>query len=448
MSSITGTDLILEHVTRHSYDEIFIVGRDGDVIMASPSFKSLFGVNAREIVGENVYELEAKNILTPSFTGKVLQTKEKQTHIQETALGRKIVVSAYPIIDGNGDLAGAISFSRDITELEFLRKTNEQIDSTIKLYEKEIARMKGLRGAAFPLGEKMKKVMDVVEKVSDLDVPVLLEGESGVGKNYVAHMIHEKSGRAGEPFIEVNCGAIPENLIESELFGYEEGAFTGAKKGGKGGYFEAAKEGTLFLDEIAELPLNLQVKLLSVLQNYRIQRVGGQGTIDIKCRIICATNQHIEELVEEKKFREDLYYRINVIKIYIPPLRERREEIVPLATELVRELNEKYQMDKHFSAGMLSWLKRQEWSGNIRELRNFIERTLITANEDIIDMEEMELTGYPEEDLTLDQYMEMVEGEFIRRMYKKYPSSTKLAEKLGISQSKANRRINQYVSRT
>ncbi|MFE4133374.1 sigma-54 interaction domain-containing protein [Peribacillus sp. YIM B13482] len=302
----------------------------------------------------------------------------------------------------------------------------------------------------FPNNEKMGKVLDVISKVTDLDVTVLLVGESGVGKNRIARMIHEMSKRSIHPFIEVNCGAIPESLIESELFGYEEGAFTGAKKGGKQGYFEAAGEGTLILDEIGELPMNLQVKLLSVLQNKSLMRIGGNKSVQLSCRIICATNQNLEELVNAKLFREDLYYRINIVKIIIPPLRERREEIISLIFDITKEMNKKYDMNKRFTPAMLAWLGQQEWKGNIRELRNFIEKAVITSGEDEINLEidGEDFEQFSEKrmkETTLQKYMESIEKEFIMRMYQKYPSSIKLAEKLNISQSTANRKIQKYI---
>ena len=299
----------------------------------------------------------------------------------------------------------------------------------------------------------MGKVIDVVSKVADLGITVLLEGESGVGKNHITNMIHQMSSRRKEPFIEINCGAIPESLIESELFGYEDGAFTGAKRGGKKGYFESAGEGTLFLDEIGELPMNLQVKLLSVLQNQSFMRVGGSKKITMKCRIICATNQDLEDMICNKQFREDLYYRINVVKVTIPPLRERKEEIIPLIYEIIEEFNIKYGMDKHFTPGMVVWLSEQKWPGNVRELRNFIEKVIVTTESRDIDIRTIEdiSDGYSpkksEQDITLNEYLESVEKEYIVEMFKKYPSSIKLGGKLGISQSTANRKIQKYIGR-
>ena len=446
MLPLLKSQLVLENIIQYSFDEIFVTDAEGNIILSSDSFKNFFGIDAKEIINQNVFVLEKEGVLSPSVTGKVLKTKKIETIIQETTMGRKIVVSGYPIINDNQELLGAISFSRDITELDYLKKTNDQVAKIMLLYEEEIEKMKsGNAGSSSTILGEMRHVFSIVEKVSCIDVPVLLEGESGVGKNYIAEKIHRKSNRNDEPFIEVNCGAIPESLIESELFGYEEGAFTGAKKGGKKGYFEAAGKGTILLDEISELPLNLQVKLLSVLQNLTIQRVGGSSIIKLNCRIICATNQNLQKLIVEKKFREDLYYRINVIKIAIPPLRERRGEINRLVTELLGEFNAKYQMNKEFTSNMISWLNRQEWRGNIRELRNFIERILITSNENLIDVDAVGIKTSHEAVMTLDEYIGMVEEDYIVRMYEKYPSSIKLAKMLGISQSTASRKINQYV---
>ncbi|GED69686.1 RNA polymerase subunit sigma-54 [Brevibacillus reuszeri] len=445
-------DVFLQHIIQNSFDEIFVIDTKGNVIFVSPTCKEMFGIPAEEMVKQNVYDLEARGIFAPSVTALVLKTRNKETVIQDTQTGRKNVASAYPIFDEQGEFVGAVSFSRDITELEYLKKRDDQVAKTMHYYQKELEQRKQRNSpSSYVRSGKMEKVYDVVSKVAGLDVTVLLVGESGVGKNHLAQTIHEMSKRRENPFIEVNCGAIPETLMESELFGYEDGAFTGAKKGGRKGYFEAAEGGTIFLDEIAELPLHLQVKLLSVLQNQTITRVGGNQKIELKCRIICATNQNLERRIAEKTFREDLYYRINVIKIEIPPIRERREEMVSLIYDLTDEINQKYKMNKQFSTAMVTWLGQQDWPGNVRELRHFIEKTIITANDQLIEWDE-EMTGQKqqqgdhEQELTLDGYMEMLEKDFILRMYRKYPSSVKLAEKLGISQSTANRKIRKYLS--
>ncbi len=450
MSMDKNVLLFLEHIVTHSFDEIFITDSEGSVLYVSPSSQELYGIEPGQIINRNVSELEKNGILTPSVTSRVLKNLKSEFLVQQTMTDRKAIVAAHPIFDEFNNLAGTISFSRDITELEHLKRRNEEIAKTILLYKQEIKELRDKNSEMlFSQNEKMSKVFDIVSKVADLDVTVLLEGESGVGKNRLAQTIHGVSQRKHSPFVEVNCGAIPESLIESELFGYEEGAFTGASKRGKKGYFEAAEGGTIFLDEITELPINLQVKLLSVLQNQAITRVGGYTKIPLRCRIICATNQSIEQMVKEQMFRKDLYYRINIIKITIPPLRERQEEINFLISQIRDEFNVKYSMNKKFSENLMIWLNKQEWPGNVRELRNYIEKTMITSNSDFIDLNTESLNEQNSvldwDSLTYADYMENIEKEFIMKMYQKYPSSIKLSEKLGISQSTANRKINKYT---
>jgi PAS domain S-box-containing protein/TyrR family helix-turn-helix protein len=442
------SDLLLKNIINYSFDEIFITDDSGKILYISPSCEEIYGVSAEDMINQNVLDLERKGVLNPSVSALVLKSKKVESLIQETQAERKCLVSAYPIFDETGRIIRVLSFSRDITEIENLKQRNDEVAKTILLYKKEITDLKSKQNNFYFINEKMKSIFDIISKVADLDVTVLLEGESGVGKNRIAQTIHELSEKKKEAFIEINCGAIPESLIESELFGYEEGAFTGAKKGGKKGYFELAGNGTLFLDEIAELPINLQVKLLSVLQNQTITRIGGIKKIKLNCRIICATNQNLEKCIKEKKFRKDLYYRINIIKIVIPPLRERKEDIAFLLDEITEEFNLKYNINKRFSTKMVGWIIQQDWPGNVRELRNFIEKTVITSNEDIITMETELIDNNLDEnfeELTLASYIETVESEYIKRLFKKYPSSIKLAKVLGISQSTANRKIQKYL---
>lgn len=442
MLTLNTEQELLKKIIEHSFDEIFITDENGMVLDVSPSCYELYGVTPDEIIGNNVYSLEERGILNPSVSALIIKNQKPVTIIQETQMGKKVLVSGYPIFS-EGKLKHALSFSRDITEIETLKERNEQVAETLEIYKKEVERIKNLESFLFQ-NAKMNEIMNVVSKVANLDVIVLIEGESGVGKSRIAQLLHSQSLRAEEPFVEVNCGAIPEALFESELFGYDEGAFTGAKRGGKPGYFELAKSGTIFLDEIAELPPNLQVKLLSVLQNRKVTRVGGHHTFNLDCRIICATNQNLKEMVDQKKFREDLYYRIDVVKLFIPPLRERKEEILTLIYEFTKEFNQKYSLNKRFSTQMLEYLSQKEWPGNVRELRNFVEKTIITSNDDIIDIPHQEYNKKRNES-SLASYMEAVEKEYIQRMYKDYPNSILLAKTLNISQSTANRKIQKYI---
>lgn len=443
--------IFFEKVLDSSFDEIFITDDKGNIIYARESNEKMFGVPYEKFIHQNVFELEKAGIFVPSAIASVLREKKEVTIVQETRNKNKLLVSAFPTYDENEKLIGAVSFSRDVTEFERLKEENDQVAKAIQQYRKEIESLKKQTSQTIYLkNSEMNRILDIVNKVADLDITVLIDGESGVGKNHLAERIHGISSRREEPFIEVNCGAIAESLIESELFGYEDGAFTGAKKGGKKGYFESAGKGTLFLDEIGELPMNLQVKFLSVLQNQSFMRVGGSQRIKNECRIICATNQDLEKLIEQNKFREDLYYRINVIKLTIPPLRERRDELITLIYEITEEFNRKYGMDKHFSTEVIAWLSNQEWPGNIRELRNFIEKAIIVAETNEINVETIELitngdTRNNFEELTLNEYLEKVEKDFIKQVYSKYPNSIELGKKLGISQSTANRKIRKYI---
>ncbi len=448
MAAFNMEEGLLKDIILNSFDEIFITDGNGIVLAVSPTCYELYGVESSDLVGKSVFDLERKGILNPSVSALVLKHRQRVNKVQETNTGKSVLVSAYPYFK-DGELAYTYSYSRDITELETLKRRNEEVAKTLAYYKEEFNQIKEYKYLYFE-NKKMEQVMEIANKVADLDVTVLIEGESGVGKNQLAYSLHKQSFRSNEPFIEVNCGAIPESLFESEIFGYEEGAYTGAKRGGKAGSFEQAKSGTLFLDEIGEMPLNLQVKLLSVLQNKRITKLGGSREIDINCRIICATNSDLKKLVEQGKFREDLYYRLDVIKITIPPLRERKDEIEPLIEEFTREFNEKYRFNKHFSSQMITRLTEKNWPGNVRELRNFVERTMITSNEDIITFDQEENRNHEESDkiTPLNVFIEAIESDYIKRMYSKFPNSIALGKALKISQSTANRKIQKYIKST
>ena len=233
----------------------------------------------------------------------------------------------------------------------------------------------------------MHNVMTLTKRLASVNTTVLITGESGVGKGLIAKQLHEEGNRCEGPFVTVNCGAIPDNLIESELFGYAPGAFTGSRSDGKKGLFEVAQSGTIFLDEISELPLNMQVKLLRVIQEREITPVGGVKPIPIDVRIVSATNRDLQDLVRQDKFREDLYYRLNVVPITVPPLRDRPEDILPLIQSNLHKYNENLREHKVLSSEALTVLLKYPWPGNVRELQNIIERLIITTNDDVISEE-------------------------------------------------------------
>ncbi|MDD2496855.1 MAG: sigma 54-interacting transcriptional regulator [Desulfitobacteriaceae bacterium] len=301
----------------------------------------------------------------------------------------------------------------------------------------------------------MTKVIDIVNKVAMVDSNVLIQGESGVGKGMIAKQIHKLSGRHNGPFITIDCGAIPETLIESELFGYEGGAFTGAKKEGKKGLIELGNGGTVFFDEIGELPINLQVKLLRVIQEKRLMRIGGNRSLDINIRVLAATNRDLAELIKLRKFREDLYYRLNVVPILVPPLHNRIEEIKMLTNYFTSKINERYGFHKQFSPETINILEKYHWPGNVRELENLVERLLV-----ITDANEILPKHLPEflfqtasasakkvtvwDICSLKEATDEVEKQLLRKVQEKCKNTYQMAEVLKVNQSTIVRKLHKY----
>lgn len=302
---------------------------------------------------------------------------------------------------------------------------------------------------------EIRRITDIIARIAPFDATVFLAGESGVGKNRFAEMVHAFSQRFGAPFVTINCGAIPENLLESELFGYEGGAFTGASQKGKAGLIETADGGTLFLDEIGDLPLQMQVKLLKVIQEKKLVRVGGIREKNVDFRLIAATNKDIPAMVERGDFRKDLFYRINVIWITIPPLRKRREDIPLLINHFVGKFNEKYGKHHAFSPKAMEDLQKYLWPGNVRELENVVEGLVLTADHEVIEEDmlpasicsETAIEKYGGEGKTLKEILERVEEEIILESYQKYGTTTKTAQALGISQASVSIKLNKYKNK-
>jgi PAS domain S-box-containing protein len=449
--SVPGFDAILDAL----HDDVFIADGAGVVLEVSPAFEKTYGLARDKAIGANVCELEKQGYFNPSVTSMVLETGEKVTVLQKLINGREMVVTAAPVRDENGEIIRVISFSRDLTEFFHLREQYSEMANRAERYREELNE---LRRNAFgddgivAKDEKSLALLRTIRRVAPFDANVLLSGDSGVGKSMFAKYIHNSSLRAEGPFIEINCGAIPGNLLESELFGYEKGSFTGANREGKLGRIELARNGTLFLDEIGELPFELQVKLLQVIQDKRISRVGGAREIDVDFRLITATNRDLTKLMETHAFRRDLYYRLNVISIAIPPLRERRGDIIPLAALFARRTNTRYNLRKKISKEVYDMLAAHDWPGNIRELGNLIERLMITAEGDRITPADLpaEIAGgsvarAASENLSLPQAVEQLEQSYVRDAYAATGSTVGVARLLGISQPTAVRKIRKYV---
>ena len=383
----------VDAVINFTSDEILVADGEGIVLRANSIFEENFQIKLSEVIGKKVEELEKKKIFFPSVTKLVLDKKNAQTILQSCKNDRKLLATGTPAFNNDGTIFRVVVNTRDVTKLNKLKQQLEETELLKNRYQQELIELRqGFLGKSVIIASspKMLELINVARKIAAVDSTLLITGESGSGKGVIARYIHNCSNRNHKPFTVVNCGAIPENLLESELFGYSGGAFTGARREGKVGKLELANEGTVLLDEITELPLNLQVKLLHVIQEGTICRIGGSREIDLNLRFIATTNRDIEKYVQEEKFREDLYFRLNVIPLEVPPLRERVEDIRPLTKQIVEQLSRRYAKYKFFSEEAYQYLENYRWPGNIRELENLIERIMI-----VVDAEEISAENLP-----------------------------------------------------
>jgi PAS domain S-box-containing protein len=387
---------ILNTVIETAYDGMVIIDKQGIITMMSKAYTEFLGITREDAIGKHVTEV-IENTRMPI----VLETGREEVAQLHKIKGSYMIASRIPIIK-NGEIIGVVGkvLFRNVKELNSLYKRISVIEKELATYKSKLREfntanysLENIIGESDPIS--LAKA--IVEKAAHTSSNVLILGESGTGKEIFAHAIHSESNRHEGPFVKVNCAAIPSDLLESELFGYEAGAFTGAKKEGKMGKFEIANEGTIFLDEIGDMPLHMQVKLLRVIQEREVEKVGGVASKKINIRIIAATNRNLEKLVSEGKFREDLYYRLNVVTIEIPPLRERGDDIILISNHLIKKLS--VDLDKKvigISKEAGQYLKIYEWKGNVRELENILERAInIMEDREIIDVQDLpkEITG-------------------------------------------------------
>ncbi|MED3037055.1 sigma 54-interacting transcriptional regulator [Bacillus tropicus] len=437
----------LQDVFEYAFDEIFVTDEKGIVVRVNSTCERHYQLAAKELVGKHVKELQKDGIFYPSATLEVIEKKRPIELVQTTKSGEYLHVRTRPVFDDEGNLRRVISYSRDLTELYQLRQKVEEMDNQLKTYKKELRETYEHEGLIFK-SIAMQKIVETIKKVSVVDSTVLVLGETGVGKSRLVRHLHEVSNRKNESFYEINCAALPTNLIESELFGYSGGSFTGANREGKKGLLESAHKGTLFLDEIGEMPLEIQAKLLQVLQEKTFRPIGGRELKKVDVRIVAATNRDLSMMVKQGTFRKDLYYRLNVIPILIPPLRERSEDILPLIYHYLHHFNKKYGRNVKLAPSTLQMFVGYPWEGNNREIENVIERIVITAD-DIVTIEDlpiaMQESTVEQSGQSLYKMLEEVERNIILKAYKTYGSSYKVAEFLKISQSAATRKIKKLI---
>jgi PAS domain S-box-containing protein len=459
-----GYKLIKEH-----YDElleildcikvgIYITDGNGNTVMLNKESEKTGGMTREELLGKNMRELIKIGYVEESSALKVIKSHREENIIQNLGDGGQLYITGVPLIK-NDRLDLVVCTERDITEIINLRELLKEKEEIAEKYETELEyrreREINSEGEIIADSRAMRTVIEKALRIARLDTTVLLTGESGTGKELVANLIYKNSLRKKQPFIKVNCAAVPGNLLESEFFGYEEGSFTGASRQGKIGIFELANRGTLFLDEIGEIPIQMQSKLLRVLQEKEIMRIGGKETIPIDVRIIAATNINLKKAIEEGKFRDDLYYRLNIIPIDIPPLRERKEDIGKLTRYFVEKFNREYKLNKNISDDVIELLEAYHWPGNVRELKNIIERVvvgfdgpnitrfqvqrqLINDRPEEIDIAETEHTGSLKE--IMDDYEKRILIDYMR----KYNNASEVARILKVNKSTISRKLSKY----
>ncbi len=460
-------------------DGIYILDGRGNYIFVNSAYVHKLGVSKDFLLKSNVYDFVKDGQINVSISDIVYREKRRVVMFQDVydphnygrGCFRQLVVST-PLFDESGEIRNVLAVVRPLdimNDLYYEAGKSERV-SVARFSESQ----KPLDDEIIAVSPAMRNVLVMAEMVAGVDSAVMIYGESGTGKEVIARYLHKAGERREGPFIVINCAALPENLLEAELFGYEKGAFTGASVNGKKGLFELAAGGTLFLDEINSMPLSLQGKLLRALETKTIQRLGAGKSIHVDFRLISATNESLEKLVEQKRFRIDLYYRLSVVPLFLPPIRERTEDILPLARYFLHYYCKKYRKSKLFSEKTCRNMLAYAWPGNVRELKNFVERSVVMSMDEVIEIEniagitntyqggsernraalkvfraqerekDQQFEQMIEEGLSLKDYMAQCEEKYVRYVLERFPNSYKAAEILGTSQASVIRRKQKY----
>lgn len=436
-------------IIENMYDEIIVYDDNYTIVYINQAAQRHYSCSPEEMIGKTFFDLVNKNWWDQSILPIVYEEKKSYAIKQNTYINCELLTIAVPIFDDNNNIKYVVMNVRD--------KINRN-----DLYNPEYAKEYNLKENDIKVitkSESMKKVLKLADKISNIDANCLITGESGTGKSYLAKYIHSISDRKDEPFLSINCASIPNHLIESELFGYKKGAFTGAHTKGKDGLLKAADNGTLLLDEISELSLKSQAKLLKFMQDKIFYPLGSTKAQKSNAKIITTTNKSLTDMIENNSFREDLFYRINVFDIYLPPLRKRKEDIKVLVEYYLNVFCNKYNIKRQLSQSAINVLVNYHWPGNIRELKHILERMVVTNESLIIDTLHLpkRLFGIVDQDVknelnridqnysSLEQKIDNYEKYIIVNAYKNHDSSRKLAEHLSISQTKANNLIRKHI---
>jgi len=459
MLNFEALTLELQAIIDSSSDGLFVCDGDANVIRVNPASERIHKRPASEMVGRNMRELIPEGFIDRSAALEACMQKETVSLLQNMPNNRKLISIGTPVFDQAGELIRVVVSERDITEIDTLQRELENQEAIRDQYRHQMLEMQQTeleQRKIIARSPNMIKALRQAMRVATADSSVLILGESGVGKGVIADMIHHNSRRADRPLIKINCGAIPESLVEAELFGYEKGAFTGANTGGKPGQFELANEGILFLDEVAELPLSAQVKLLRFLEDGGITRLGATEERKVDVRVLAATHRDLDDMVEKGTFRLDLYYRLNVIPIHVPAVSERKDCLVPLIRHYIDHFSLINNEPRRLSRAAIDALCNYSFPGNVRELMNICERLVVMSETEVIDMVDLPLqvagsvkTRLPEEmdwpeTVTLQEALETVERNILTKARERYRSQSRIADVLGVNQSTIARKLKRY----
>lgn len=451
----------LETIFKSSSDGIWVLDGKGKILNINQAAEKLSAIRAADVIGKNINQLVAEGLMDQAVTPKVLEIKRQVTllqHVKKT--NRYILSTGTPAFDEKGNINLVVVNERDMTRLNKLLEQLNQTQLVSSKYKDELAELSMLelkKQEIVAESAGMRQVLRISLKLARMEASnILIQGESGTGKGLLAKFIHKNSPRRSKPFIQINCAAIPETLLEAELFGYEKGAFTGAHQRGKAGLFELANGGTLFLDEIGDVPYSVQAKLLKCLEDYEILHLGGLAPISINCIVIVANNTDLETLVEEKKFRKDLFYRLNAFNIKIPPLKERPDDVFELAYYFLNMYNETYKTDKHLSYSAVEMLQAYPFPGNVRELKNLIKKAVVLSEDPNLDDFIRKSLGHEVAAATggrpkamapvlkMNAKLQEMESQILQNAFKRCKSTREIAKYLGISQPSVVRKLKKY----
>lgn len=439
---------------------MWITDRRGVVLKVNTAAKKLIGVTEKEVIGKKITELVKKGVIDQALTPQILKSKKPLTRLLHVLKRDKFVMSSgVPVFDRDDNILFVVVNELDITMLKKLQGKLDRLSMVAERYKDELTDLnlqEIKQHGIIAESKEMKQVLQVALKIAHLKISdILILGESGTGKGLIAQFIHN-SYRKNKPFVQINCAALPESLLEAELFGYERGAFTGAGKNGKIGLFEMAQDGTILLDEIGDLPLSVQSKLLKCLDDHEIMHIGGLRPIKINCTIIAATNRDLKTRVKENKFRKDLFFRLNSFQIEIPPLRKRPEDIVALADFYLNEYNRQFKMNKRLSLEVVNELKHYAFPGNVRELKNILKHAVVMNENNLIDsiISQKTETGTSYErwlsalneinDNNLNELLKDFESSVLKHAMERCGSTRKMAAYLGTSQSRIARLLKKH----